>query len=397
MVVVKAPVPAARRRAAGEIDLRLAFVTLKFKTVLFRHRLGERRMYETLQRFIVNSTSIALLSCLVLNGCGTGHAPQGKGVEYPPNWEVEREAIPSDSHPFGGFWKKDLSNDCGWAIGPYGKGRYYVSFCGPGGCFAKGDYCPITSLTNDPGYRILNINTIEMHVAAGWWTLYRSEGREIGKPNSSVEPGQQTAEGFSHAGFAKADKGDLYGATADFAKAIELDPTYAEAYEGRGNAKGGRGDWDGAIADLNKAIELNPKYAKAYESRARFRADKGDLDGAIADLTKAIELKPKYAEAYESRGTVRVNKGDLDGAISDYSKAIDLEPQNAEAYEDRGVAKKAKGNLDGAMADYSKAIELDPEFKHAYIGRGLLKKAKGDQAGADADFAKAATIKDPCP
>lgn len=81
-----------------------------------------------------------------------------------PHWEVERGAVASASYPLAGFWK---SPDCssgpfGLAIGPMGTGKYYVSFCGPGGCFQKGTYRPVTTLYNDPHYRVIDDNTIEI-------------------------------------------------------------------------------------------------------------------------------------------------------------------------------------------------------------------------------------------
>jgi hypothetical protein len=123
--------------------------------------------------------TVVMLACLMVCGCATDLAP---------HWEAERDAVPSDSHPFGGFWKSDLSNDFGMAIGPYGAGTYYVSFCGPGGCFAKGHYRPVTSLANDPEYRIIDKDTIEFHGSTGWTKYYRSQGRKAPQPNNVGEP-----------------------------------------------------------------------------------------------------------------------------------------------------------------------------------------------------------------
>ena len=112
----------------------------------------------------------------------------GKKMKRAPHWEVEQDAVASDSHPFAGFWKTEESYPFGMAIGPYGDVMYYVSFCGPGGCFAKGEYRPITSLTNDPEYRIIDTNTIEIHSKTGCTKYFRSRGRESTEASESVEP-----------------------------------------------------------------------------------------------------------------------------------------------------------------------------------------------------------------
>ena len=43
----------------------------------------------------------------------------------------------------------------------------------------------------------------------------------------------------------------IYGAIADYTKAIKLNPNYADAYYNRGVAKSNLQDYDGAIADFN--------------------------------------------------------------------------------------------------------------------------------------------------
>src|SRR6266705_6666943 len=84
-----------------------------------------------------------VLACLLLCGCG-------RVTDLAPHWEVERDAVASNSHPFAGFWKADLSDNFGLAIGSYGEGKYYVSFGGPGGCFGKGSYPRTRALTANP-------------------------------------------------------------------------------------------------------------------------------------------------------------------------------------------------------------------------------------------------------
>ncbi|MCP3874176.1 MAG: hypothetical protein GY699_13595 [Desulfobacteraceae bacterium] len=66
------------------------------------------------------------------------------------------------NYPYVGFWKTDCSNDFGLAIDKKRDGFYTISFCGPGGCFKKDSYRSSTKLINDPNYKVLNKNTIEI-------------------------------------------------------------------------------------------------------------------------------------------------------------------------------------------------------------------------------------------
>jgi len=118
---------------------------------------------------------ILIFAMLLLCGCAYER-------DRDPHREVERDAVPSESHPYAGFWKENLSDDWGLAVGPHSEGEYYVSFCGRGGCFARdGDGSVITSFENDPDFRIIDLNTIEAPGGIfGFATKYfRSDGREL--------------------------------------------------------------------------------------------------------------------------------------------------------------------------------------------------------------------------
>jgi hypothetical protein len=95
-----------------------------------------------------------------------------------PNWHVEKNAVASQSHPLAGFYKEEkCENPWGWAIGPINTNQYYISFCGPGGCFSEGTYRPNTTIYNDPTYEVVDQNTIKMKSKSGWQKVVRCNGR----------------------------------------------------------------------------------------------------------------------------------------------------------------------------------------------------------------------------
>ncbi|HEX9625531.1 MAG TPA: hypothetical protein VGA00_01175 [Acidiferrobacterales bacterium] len=95
-----------------------------------------------------------------------------------PNWHLERQARPSKTHPLGGFWKQDVRHDFGLAIGPAEGNAYYISFCGPGGCFEKGRYRPNSAIEGDPDYRVIDADTIEVKGRKGFARYVRVRSRE---------------------------------------------------------------------------------------------------------------------------------------------------------------------------------------------------------------------------
>jgi len=100
-------------------------------------------------------------------------------------------------------------------------------------------------------------------------------------------------------------------------------------YYNRGIKKYDRGDYYGAIADYTKAIEINSRDADAFFNRGLAKEDLKDYYGAIADYTKAIEISPK-ADAYLNRSLLKEKIGDLYGACFDAKKAINLGDRNFE-------------------------------------------------------------------
>ena len=94
-----------------------------------------------------------------------------------PNWHIERQAKARRSHPLGGFWKINQDHDHGVAIGPANDGEYFISFCGPGGCFEKGTWRSNSSIVHDPEYRVIDNDTIEIKSKDGFIEYRRARSR----------------------------------------------------------------------------------------------------------------------------------------------------------------------------------------------------------------------------
>jgi hypothetical protein len=69
---------------------------------------------------------------------------------------------------FTGFWKVNRTDAFGVQIKKQSGKLFSVSFCGPGGCFAPGEWRPNTTIIGDPQYRVLNATTIEIGGGQGW-------------------------------------------------------------------------------------------------------------------------------------------------------------------------------------------------------------------------------------
>jgi tetratricopeptide (TPR) repeat protein len=193
---------------------------------------------------------------------------------------------------------------------------------------------------------------------------------------------------YDNRGNVKYDLKDYQGAMNDYTKSIEVQANNYAAYNNRANAKVKLQDYAGALADFNRALELYPAYADAYGNRAGLKALQGDIGGAISDYDKAINMNPNYDRAYFKRGNSRLALKDYEGAISDYSAALSLKP-DADSYWNRGNAKIAVKDYAGAIADYEAALNYNPGNVSILFNLGWGRWLYGDKAGACADWNRA--------
>ena len=121
-------------------------------------------------------------------------------------------------------------------------------------------------------------------------------------------------------------EGEQESATADFDKAIELNPDLTIAYYNRGLAAFVIGRYEDAIADSSAAIRLDPTMAAAFYNRGAAYANMKEYPKAIADLTEAIRLRPNWALAYSARGDAYLRSGDAENGSRDHAQAARLEP-----------------------------------------------------------------------
>jgi tetratricopeptide (TPR) repeat protein len=139
------------------------------------------------------------------------------------------------------------------------------------------------------------------------------------------------------------------------------------------------GDLPGAIAAYARAIELDQNFADAYNNRGGAYVSSNNVSAALRDFTRSIELAPS-ANAYNNRGGIYFSQQKYEEAIADFSASLKLNP-SAEVLASRGVAYQNTNRDALAMTDYERAIELDSKLGRAYVLRGIILLRKG---GVDA-------------
>jgi tetratricopeptide (TPR) repeat protein len=144
--------------------------------------------------------------------------------------------------------------------------------------------------------------------------------------------------------------------------AIRRNENDAPAYIARGAYLANRGEYDPASADFARAIALNPEYPGVFIHRGLVRKHLGDSRAALADFNHAIALAdrqlaedPGNAHAFANRANAKMETGDLPGAIADFDRAFALDAADADILFNRGLAKDRRGDHVGALADFNQA------------------------------------------
>jgi len=88
---------------------------------------------------------------------------------------------------------------------------------------------------------------------------------------------------------ARLEKGDAEGALRDLAEAIAKNPAYRPAYLLRGRIRAERKEFGPASADYAKALELDPKDGDAQYRAACVEARRGENGKALDRLEQAVQ------------------------------------------------------------------------------------------------------------
>lgn len=102
----------------------------------------------------------------------------------------------------------------------------------------------------------------------------------------------------------------------------------ADAHNNRGVALAGVGLQGQASADFDRALELDPEHAAALSNRCRANIRGGDLKAAIEDCDAAIKLQPDDATAYLNLGAAFEAMGRYAEAAANYKSAYGLTPHS---------------------------------------------------------------------
>lgn len=149
------------------------------------------------------------------------------------------------------------------------------------------------------------------------------------------------------------------------------------------------GWYEKSTAEYQKAIELDPAFALAYTGFADiFAARANTVSGAAGEefyekarmyAEKAVTLDAESAESHTALGAVKLNRDwDWKAAEQHFIRAIELNPNYAKAHYRYAQLLSILGRHDEALAAVKKANEIDPLSQLILMMHFPILEARGD-------------------
>ncbi|RQW92745.1 MAG: serine/threonine protein kinase [Geobacter sp.] len=247
--------------------------------------------------------------------------------------------------------------------------------------------------------------------------------KELQKPVAGVTTHSQEAYRFYLEGVENLNKYYLPEAMVSFARAVELDSTFAMAYWYLAFANVMDYKNESAREFINKAARYKDKitqrekmYVRSMETNIagnyaetirilqeivrQYPEDKAAYFGlgaisfrnlqnyndAIQYMSKAIEIDPLYKVAYNTLAYCYNLVGDFEKSIWAINKYIELAPDEANPYDTRADLYAYNGKPDQAIESYRKALEKKPDFYMSLPKLGYMCLFKQEYARAESCF-----------
>jgi TolB-like protein/DNA-binding winged helix-turn-helix (wHTH) protein len=171
--------------------------------------------------------------------------------------------------------------------------------------------------------------------------------------------------------FQRGSDKDADMAAKQFARATQLDPSYALAWAWLSRTRNWQAN-DGLIPmeegrrlareAVERALSLNPNLAVAHSQMGRIKWQVDyDWAGANASFQRAVVLEPGNPEYVSLAALPAACFGRFDEALQLNRQAIDLDPLNADSWEALAETEFYMGLLDQSAADSKKALEVNPD------------------------------------
>ncbi|MEK9157657.1 MAG: tetratricopeptide repeat protein, partial [Patescibacteria group bacterium] len=146
-------------------------------------------------------------------------------------------------------------------------------------------------------------------------------------------------------------------------KALTYSETFVRTYYEIAQAYLNKKDYVNATAQFEKAIQLNPDVGISYWYLGAVQMQTGQVDEALTNMTTAIKKGYVISENdYLNLANVYVKRNDFVSLVSVYEGLVKVAPANAQYMASLAVAYARVGRIDDAVAAAHRTAEIDVNF-----------------------------------
>lgn len=190
------------------------------------------------------------------------------------------------------------------------------------------------------------------------WILVAS----LGLGCATLTPAEKAQQAVGRAEEARRTQ-DLSKAAAEYARALEADPTHLVALRGLVETHHLAGRLEELETRFTRQVALEPGNAYAHEALGLVYFAKGAGHGAAArkHLEQATLLAPEVIDFHYRLGVLLVEHDAYAQAKESLKKAVDGAPKDARYRLPYAVSLARTGDREGAVAQLAAVLDLDPE------------------------------------
>jgi serine/threonine protein kinase/tetratricopeptide (TPR) repeat protein len=259
----------------------------------------------------------------------------------------------------------------------YLQGRYYWNKRTADG-FRKAIEIFQQALDRDPNYALAYAGLADTYSSLGSYNILpfaEAAPKAEAAARRAVDLDETLAEGHSSLASVLQDRFDFEGADRQYARAIELNPSYATARHWYGLYLGIVGRSDAAIGELKTALELDPFSPIINANYGFVYYQAGRHTEAIEQLRRTLELDPNFSPAHEYLGQALLEAGRHAEAIAELEKNVALSSGDIAAkaelgygYGRAGRRQDARRVLSEMMATAQKSYVSPYDIAIVYLG-----------------------------
>jgi tetratricopeptide (TPR) repeat protein len=184
-----------------------------------------------------------------------------------------------------------------------------------------------------------------------------------------------------------------YSASIDLVnKALRQDPSLAQGYYLKGWVYMEKGDTTTAISSFRTAVEQDPANYRCFMQLGLLSSAQRD-PLALQYFNTALELRSNSVEALYGKAMYAQEAGMDSLALECYARILELDSTNSLAHYNSGfVRMEYLRDLERAKKDFSEAIRLEPNYYQAWYNRGVAMERTSQLDSAAANYQVVLTI-----